>query len=307
MRRDPLIRLSIGLLVVVLLAGCGPLEQRLQDGTAVAGGQQVGTQISLDTDGLLFRTEVVGDGEGGGEEISDTDALATQVQGTLNALATNTPTNTIVPPPDIPTATIATLSTEEVRLTSLAETLLALETGTATPSATPTATVTNTPGGPTNTPGGPTNTPATSGVPCLAARFVADVTYPPNSIVQPSTSFFKSWQVQNVGSCTWNGDFAMVWYDGFQLNGTTPLRFGSGVAVRPGGYVTLTIQLWTPPQSGTYTSLWMLSDDDGTLFGTGAQYNLPLQVRVIVPGVSPPEFTAPASTPPPFYTNTPGP
>ena len=116
-------------------------------------------------------------------------------------------------------------------MTSLAETLLALETGTATPSATPTATVTNTPGGPTNTPGGPTNTPATSGVPCLAARFVADVTYPPNSIVQPSTSFFKSWQVQNVGSCTWNGDFAMVWYDGFQLNGTTPLRFGSGVAV----------------------------------------------------------------------------
>ena len=300
MRRNLFIRLSIGLLVIVLLAGCGPLEQRLQDGTAVAGGQQVGTQISLDTDGLLFRTEEVGDGEGGGDEISDTDALATQIQGTLNALATNTPTNTIVPTPNIPTATIASLTTEEVRLTSLAETLLALETGTATPSATPTATV-------TNTPGGPTNTPSPTEVPCLAARFVADVTYPPDSIVQPSTSFFKSWQVQNVGSCTWNGDFALVWYDGFQLNGTTPLRFGSGVAVRPGGYVTLTIQLWTPPQSGTYTSLWMLSDDDGTVFGTGLEQNVPLLVRVIVPGISPPEFTAPASTPPPFYTNTPGP
>lgn len=296
--------------LLLLLAGCGPLEQRLADGTSVAAGLQVGTPLSMDTDGLLFRTVVVDDGSGGGPNetvvISELDLLATRIQAELDQAAQNTPqpTDSVVPSPELPTATegptnTATPSEDELKLTSLAETLAVLGTGTNTPTVGPTTT--NTP-----TPDGPTNTPAPTEVPCLAMRFVADVTYPPDSIVQPSTSFYKSWYVQNVGTCTWNSDYALVWYDGFQLNGTTPLRFGGNVAVPPGDYVTLTVQLWTPPQSGTYTSLWMLSDTNDNLFGGGPEQNVPLLVRVVVPGTSPPEFTQPVSTPPPFYTNTPG-
>ena len=311
MSRKRLNLILIGAVLLLLLAGCGPLEQRLADGTSVAAGLQIGTPLSADVDGLLVRTIVVDDGSGGGPDetvvLTDLDLLATRIQAELDAVAQDTPqpSNTVVPSPALPTATegpqfTATLSEDDIKLTSLAETLAVLGTGTSTPTEGPTATLT-----PTHD--GPTFTPAPTEVPCLAMRFVAHVTYPPDSIVQPSFSFFKSWQVQNVGTCTWNGDYSLVWYDGFQLNGTTPLRFGGNVAVPPGDYVTLTIQLWTPPQSGTYTSLWMLSDNNGNVFGGGSEQNVPLLVRVVVPGTSPPEFTQPVSTPPPFYTNTPGP
>jgi len=144
-------------------------------------------------------------------------------------------------------------------------------------------------------------------VPCLALRFVADVTYPPGTEVNPSTTFFKSWYVQNVGTCTWTSNYALVYESGFQLGGKSPLPLGAGVSVAPNQYITLTIQLWTPPQSGTYTSGWLLQDQDGNTFGAGPNQNEPLLVRVVVPGQSPPEFTNPASTSPPFYTSTPTP
>ncbi len=283
-------------LVSAVLTGCGPFEQRLADGTAVAAGQQV--------DSPWFGGSE--DGTGGNPGVipseDELNALATNIQAALDeAVQTPTlpPTNTI-PPPEIPTTEPATptLSTAELNLTALAQTLAVIESGTPTPTPEPTETVTATP-----VPGTPTPTE----VPCLAFRFVAHVSYPPGTYVAASTLFYKSWQVQNVGTCTWNGAFALVHYDGFQLGGQTPLPLGADVAVAPGKYVTLTLPLWTPPQAGTYTSRWMMSDDSGTLFGGGAGQTEPLLVQVVVPGPSQPEFTSPASTAPPFYTNTPGP
>ena len=290
-------------MIVVLLAGCGPIEQRLLDGTAVAAGYEVGSIVGEAQDGT-----------GGGDEVAaeptiDTDALATQIQGQLDeAQPTATeiviPTETIVPSPEIPTETMgptltATLTEYEAKITALAETLIVLETGTPTTEVTATVEV------PTATPGGPTETPAPTEIPCLAMRFIADVTYPPYSIVQPNSAFYKTWYVQNVGACTWNGDFAIMHYDGLQMGGTTPLRLGAGVAVPPGDYVNITIKLWTGRQSGDFASYWMMTDENGTQFGGGAGFNEPLLVLVRVPGQSPPEFTQPASTAPPFYTPTP--
>jgi hypothetical protein len=291
-------------MLTALLAGCGPLEQRLLDGTAVAAGYDLDSAPANGEDGT-------GGGDDDSDELDELDLLATQIQQQLDeaaAQATATeiilPTDTVVPTPVVPTNTPAatftpTLSPNDVVKTSLAKTLAILETG--TPTTEPTVTVAV----PTASPGGPTATPGPTQVPCLAMRFIADVTYPPYSIVQPNTTFYKTWYVQNVGSCTWNGNYAIVHYDGFQLGGTTPLRLGSGVSVPPGKYVNITIQLWTGPQSGEFASLWMMTDENGTQFGGGPARNEPLVVRITVPGISPPEFTQPASTAPPFYTPTP--
>ncbi|MEJ2759914.1 MAG: NBR1-Ig-like domain-containing protein, partial [Anaerolineales bacterium] len=144
-------------------------------------------------------------------------------------------------------------------------------------------------------------------VPCLSFRFVAHVTYALGATVPPSSVFYKSWQVQNTGTCTWNGEYALVYDGGFQLGGASPLPLGSGVSVAPGQFVTLTIQLWSNPQPGTYSGTWLLQDADGNTFGSGPNQDIPLEVRIFVPGDPTPEFTSPASTAPPFYTVTPTP
>lgn len=285
------------LVLGALLAACGPLEQRLADGTQVAM-----EAIAQD-----------GSGGGGDEPVPsvDTDALATSIQASLEALATATPTLAeTLEQPIRPTMTEAAdaddntpTATNAVQFTALAQTLAAIETGTATPTNTVAPTVTDTPAV-SNTPN-PSASPTP--VPCLAFRFVAHVTYTPGAQVPPSSTFFKSWQVQNTGTCTWNGEYALVYDGGFQLGGASPLPLGSGVSVAPGQYVTLTIQLWSNPQPGTYSGTWLLQDDDGNKFGGGANQDVPLEVRIVVPGDPTPEFTSPASTAPPFYTSTPTP
>jgi len=297
--------IRIGLLVIlaVLLVGCGPIGQRLADGTAVASGRQIGFSLG----------EEPGDGAGGGGESPaqlTADSWKSTLQASLDALLSQTPnilsTSTPTPQPEITEVkgesdTLPTV--DAVKLTALSQDLTAIAIGTSTPTLTPSPTATAT------LPATETSqvTPSATEVPCLALRFVADVTYPPGTEVNPSTMFYKSWQVQNVGTCTWNGNYALVYDSGFQLGGKSPLLLGSGVSVKPGQYVTLTIQLWTPPQSGTYTSSWLLQDPDGNTFGGGVNRNEPLLVRVVVPGESPPVFTNPVSTAPPFYTSTPSP
>ncbi len=316
MSRKLIFGILFAVMIAILLAGCGPINQRLLDGTAVAGGQAIDTS-------LIEAQDDAGGGEDGpAQPTMDTNALATQIQAQLDtaqptATKTSAPTDTIMPTPAIPTNTPAptltpTKSEDEVKLTALANTLIALASGTpaGTPAGTsttdPAGTLSETPSGDaTATSDGPTPTPGSAGVPCLAMRFVAHVTYPLYSIVQPNTNFYKTWYVQNVGSCTWNGEFAIVHYDGLQMNGPTPQRLGANVAVPPGDFVNITVSLWTGPQTGDFSSYWMMSNDKGTLFGGGPGRNEPLAVIVRVPGNSPPVFTQPAVTAPPFYTPTP--
>lgn len=304
MRYLKLLRVGLLVLLAVLMVGCGPIEQRLADGTAVAAGKEVG----------LFFGEAAGDGAGGGDVDSSSaqltaDSWRNTLQASLDAMLTQTASvpNTATPTPEV---TVVKAQDEEItptietaKLTALAQTLTMIAAGSATPTPPPSATATATLAATGTSP----VTPSPTEVPCLALRFVADVTYPPGTEVQPSTMFYKSWQVQNVGTCTWTGNYALVYEGGFQLGGQSPLLLGSGVSVKPNQYVTLTIQLWTPPQSGTYTSNWLLQDPDGNTFGGGVNRNEPLVVRVVVPGESPPVFTLPVSTAPPFYTSTPRP
>ncbi|MFN2146268.1 MAG: NBR1-Ig-like domain-containing protein [Anaerolineales bacterium] len=306
MSRKLIFGILFAVMIAILLAGCGPINQRLLDGTAVAGGQSVGTNLTEPQGGEVTPVEPT----------VDTNALATQIQADLEtaqptATRTSAPTDTVMPTPQIPTDTPAptltpTKSEDELKLTALAETLIALASG--TPTVEPAETQSETPAGDataTATPDGPTSTPGPTQVPCLAMRFVAHVTYPPYTLVQPNTNFYKTWYVQNVGSCTWNGEYAIVHYDGLQMNGPTPQRLGANVAVPPGDFVNITISLWTGPQTGEFSSYWMMSDDNGNLFGGGPNNNEPLVVIVRVPGDSPPVFTQPAVTAPPFYTPTP--
>ena len=47
-------------------------------------------------------------------------------------------------------------------------------------------------------------------VPCNLARFISDVTFPDNSTIAPSQPFEKIWRIQNIGSCSWNSNYRLI-------------------------------------------------------------------------------------------------
>ncbi|MBN1450320.1 MAG: hypothetical protein JW963_04830 [Anaerolineales bacterium] len=148
--------------------------------------------------------------------------------------------------------------------------------GTATHTPTPTATVTGTPPSPTPT---FTGTPPTSG--CDKAQFVADVTVPDGTTFAPGAAFTKTWRLKNIGSCTWNTSYTLVFSSGEAMGGTT-VNFPATVA--PGQTVDLSVGLTAPNTAGTYRGYWMLKNASGALFGIGVNANKPFWVEIKVSG-----------------------
>jgi len=299
------IRIVFFVLIVIFLSlsACSAMEERLQMGTlmseqATLGGTNLapGVPNLPEDEGLGGGGE---DDEGGG--LQGSGAIGTAIQQTVDARNTMTAAAQVTQTPTVE----VTLTVPAQQLTDLAQTLTAIVVSSTPtvdqiPSMTPTPSATYTPS-PT-----PTNfTPEPTEAPCNALRFVSHVTYPPGSIVQPDTAFYKSWYVQNIGSCTWTPSYALIYHSGFQLGGRSPLYLNG--YIHPDEFVVLSIQLYSNPQPGTYEGYWWLQDGQGNLFGGGDNRDEPLYVKIIVPGQPQPVFTSPAVTSPPFYTSTPSP
>ena len=135
-------------------------------------------------------------------------------------------------------------------------------TRTLVPSATPQPTATPWP--PTATPVPPTST----ALPCLSAKFVKDVTVPDGTKFSPGSSFTKTWELQNTGSCTWNEDYQLIFVKGDQMSGDDSASIDT--KVNPGDKVQLSVNLIAPANPGEYRGDWMLEDGSGKRFGLGA-------------------------------------
>lgn len=118
--------------------------------------------------------------------------------------------------------------------------------------------------------------------PCNAMRFVADVTVPDGSAMKGQQEFYKVWRVQNMGTCIWTRDYAIHYYGGFQLGAPTSTMLDVNVA--PGQYTNLGLKMFSPAQSGTFRSEWMLADYTGQPFGIGDEYDQPFYVEIYVSG-----------------------
>jgi hypothetical protein len=110
----------------------------------------------------------------------------------------------------------------------------------------------------------PTNTP----IPCNLASFVTDVTYPDNTHVAPGQTFAKTWRIRNIGSCSWNSSYLLIFDhgDGIGVSSGYTQQLTSS-AVNPGQMVDLTVNLTAPASPGTYTGYWRFRDAGGVLFG----------------------------------------
>lgn len=169
--------------------------------------------------------------------------------------------------------------------TAAAQTLESMVTGQA--SATPVSVVATSTPFPTETPilAFPTLTPYLSPVPvtrCDAAAFVKDVTIPDGSDLNPGKSFSKTWRLQNVGTCSWNSSYALIFVSGDWMS--APSVVGLPGNVNPGETVDITVNLVSPSQKGHYRNYWKLRNSAGVLFGIGTQADTAFWVDINVQG-----------------------
>lgn len=130
---------------------------------------------------------------------------------------------------------------------------------------------------PGTTPTEPTPTP----VGCDRAGFVADVTYPDNTRVDPGEEFEKTWELRNTGTCTWTPDYAIVFDRGDSLDGPASAAL-TEVEVAPNETVEVSVTLTAPEESGTYQGHWKLRNASGQVFGLGTQGDRTFWVKVRV-------------------------
>jgi hypothetical protein len=105
---------------------------------------------------------------------------------------------------------------------------------------------------------------------CDAAQFVADVTIPDGTYMEPGTAFVKTWRLKNSGSCTWSTSYSLVFDSGEKMSGPDSVAFPK--LVPPGQSVDLTVSLKAPVTGGTYRGYWKLRNAFGSLFGIGTAH-----------------------------------
>lgn len=190
-----------------------------------------------------------------------------------------------------PAATLNALYTQSA-MTLEAMATQAIQTSAATPTAasaatlqpvTPTPLTVNTPvpgfSTPTNIPPIKTNTPLSR---CDWAEFVADVTYPDGSKIGRGESFTKTWRLKNIGTCTWNANYAVVFVSGDSLNAPAASSLPGSVA--PGQTVDVQVKLTAPSKDGAYHADFKLRNASGLLFGVGSAATTPFWVDIKVSG-----------------------
>jgi len=182
--------------------------------------------------------------------------------------------------------------------TAVAMTVAAQETERAQAAVTPTATVaepTSTPDAAdaTSIPGGaatfspPTAPPPVgSGPSCILANYVAE-TIPDGTVMQPGESFWKSWTIQNNGTCTWDSSYKFVFDSGELMGGS--FEYPLPEVVPPGDQIDIAIYLKAPLTNGNYRGNWKILSPWGGTFGV-SEYNTPLWVQVNVNDAENPEY-----------------
>lgn len=170
----------------------------------------------------------------------DAATVNTMVAQTLSALVTVMAQTQQAPPLILPT-----ISPTEAIIPTLTE----------TPSPQPTATVA-------------TATATQNLANCNKAAFVSDVTIPDRTPFYAGSTFTKTWRLSNVGTCTWDSGYRVVFVNGDAMGAPASAVLSKTVA--PGQTVDISVTMTAPSAVREYAGYWMLQSSNGGLFGIGA-------------------------------------
>ncbi len=110
------------------------------------------------------------------------------------------------------------------------------------------------------------------------AGFVADVTIPDGSTINPGQSFTKIWRMSNSGTCTWGPGYQFVFVSGEAMTASTGVPVPS---TAPGATADLTVPMTGPATPGTHVGKWQMRVGS-SLFGQV------VNVSINVPAPPPP-------------------
>jgi uncharacterized protein YkwD len=124
----------------------------------------------------------------------------------------------------------------------------------------PTAVVT-----PTAAPATPAVTPtattsATSSECTDAAIFVADVTIPDYSHMDPRETFTKTWRIKNTGTCAWTSGYTAAYSSGDHLGVKDSVPLSD---TAPGATLDISVDMAAPVTDGTYKVFYQLENTAG--------------------------------------------
>lgn len=149
---------------------------------------------------------------------------------------------------------------------------------------TPQPTLTSTPFFPTET---ATTTPTDTKTPaapevniCDWAQYIKDVTVPDGTGFTPGAEFTKTWRLRNIGTCTWNSYYDLVFDEGDGMNGDASVPIDE--VVYPGNTVDVSVDLVAPTEPGKYRGYYKLRNQHNAVFGIGGDADLPFWVDIKV-------------------------
>jgi len=120
------------------------------------------------------------------------------------------------------------------------------------------------------------------------AAYVADITIPDGTPVDPGVSFTKTWRVRVDEDCGGPFPAELIYDGGADLNGppTTPVTMPA-----EGGEVDVSVQLIAPQEPSTYRAYWRFRTQEGIIFGPR------LYVEIVVPSPTVTPTVVPAPQP----------
>jgi hypothetical protein len=105
---------------------------------------------------------------------------------------------------------------------------------------------------------------ATPTVNCDNASFLADITYPDNTVVSAGDNFTKTWRFRNIGTCSWTPSYALVFMSGESMGGPSAQALSGNV--NPGQTVDISAALTAPSSNGTHVGNWGIRNAAGVIF-----------------------------------------
>jgi hypothetical protein len=94
--------------------------------------------------------------------------------------------------------------------------------------------------------------------------FLADLTIPDGTVVQPGELLDKRWEVQNNGTCNWNQDYRIKLIAGPGMG--VPVQQAL-IPALSGTEVVIRMNLIAPEEPGNYRSAWQAYDPQDNAFG----------------------------------------
>ncbi|HSA99305.1 MAG TPA: NBR1-Ig-like domain-containing protein [Anaerolineales bacterium] len=178
---------------------------------------------------------------------------------------------------------------ESIISTAVAQTLQAGGSTTETAALPPATQTLETPGSevtltPAITPTSPPTLGSAPADPNCAKASLVNENPPDKTILTPGEYFWKTWTLQNTGTCTWTTAFKLVFWSGD--------RFGSSISyplpddVAPGESKDISIYLQAPTAMGSFTGYWRIKTPWESDFGVG-QYNASISTTIVVGDITP--------------------